>query len=193
MPEFMLNTEGAGAPWYSLDAFTQGFIEAAFFCEVSTLDPDEFFQQEEPNDGNVPSNAGPAEIDRDSFVRIKNFCDEFQQRAAAALAEAYALDYDETQAGRDLYFTRAGHGVGFWSRDELSQSSNQEETDRLTATMRAEGTTPAEWSKLFAQVKALESDLGKRLSDLAGRGEVNLTAYEDENHASGYQVEFYIS
>lgn len=27
--------------------------------------------------------------------------------------------YDETQAGRDYWFTRNGHGVGFWDREQL--------------------------------------------------------------------------
>lgn len=193
MPQFVLNTEGTGAEWESLDAFTKGFIEAAFFSEVSTLDPSDFFQQEEPNDGSVPSVAGPAEIDRDSMVAIKNFCDEFQRRAAAVLSEAYESDYDETQAGRDLYFTRAGHGVGYWSRDELSRPRDAEEVQRLQSIMRAEGTTPAEWSRLNDQVKALRADIGARLSELAGRGEISLDAYEDRSHASGFQVSFYIS
>jgi hypothetical protein len=193
MSEFVLNTEGTGADWESLDAFTQGFIEAAFFSEVSTLDPSDFFQQEEPNDGSVPCIAGPAEIDRDSFCRIKDFCDEFQKRAAAVLQEAYESDYDESQAGRDLYFTRAGHGVGYWSRDELSRPRDPEEVKRLQAIMRAESTTPAEWSRLNDQVKALKEDIGARLSELAGRGEINLDAYEDESHSSGFQVYFYIS
>lgn len=164
MPEFVLNTEGAGAPWLSLDAFTQGFIEAAFFSDSSCYSSAEFFTPEAQGrvhegqaDGSVPNDAGPAEIDRDSFVLIKNFCDEFQQRAAAVLAEAYESDYDETQAGRDLYFTRAGHGVGYWSREQL----------------------PAH--------------VGTKLSEMAGRGEINLDAYEDESHASGFQVSFYIS
>lgn len=45
MSEFILNTEGVGAPWLSLDAFTQGFIEAAFFSETSHLDPSDFFSE----------------------------------------------------------------------------------------------------------------------------------------------------
>jgi len=164
MPEFVLNTEGAGAPWLSLDAFTQGFIEAAFFSESSCYSSADFFTPEAQErvregqaDGSTPDDAGPAEIDRDSFCLIKNFCGEFQQRAAAALSEAYESDYDESQAGRDLYFTRAGHGVGYWSRDQLPEA------------------------------------IGARLSELAGCGEINLDAYEDESHASGFQVSFYIS
>jgi len=45
-------------------------------------------------------------------------------------------DYDEAQAGRDFWFTRCGHGVGFWDRgfietyasdaaDSLSEAANK--------------------------------------------------------------------
>lgn len=165
MPEFILNTEGAGAPWHSLDTFTKGFIEAAFFSENSHMDADEFFSPEGQHkvtegqsDGNIPDDSSVADIDSDSFVLIKNFCDEFQARAADLLKLAYERGYDESQAGRDLYFTRAGHGVGYWDRD------------------------------------VLESDgLGNKLSEAAGRGEINLTAYEDERATlSNYFIEFYI-
>lgn len=164
MPEFILNTEAAGAPFLNLDAFTQGFIEAAFFCETSQYPSDEFFGPEAQeavtegtSDGNIPSDSYVGDIDATSFVAIKNFCDEFQAKAQKSLELAYERDYDETQAGRDLYFTYAGHGTGYWDRDVLKNR-----------------------------------DLGQHLSDLCGRGEINLSAYQSDKVASGFQIEFYI-
>lgn len=214
MPEFVLNTEGAGAPWHSLDAFTQGFIEAAFFCESSCYDAAKFFTddaqeavREGQSDGSIPSDSSVSDIDRDSFCLIKDVCYNFQSQNAALLQEAYSAhwrraaiaegwtrnahngyfvapighetrmadydswqdlceceglepgeSYDETQAGRDLYYTRAGHGVGYWDRE------------------------------------ALEADgLGERLSNAAGRGEINLDAYQDEAAGNGFLISFYIA
>lgn len=200
MSEFILNTEGAGAPWYSLDAFTQGFIEAAFFCESSCYDAAEFFTDEAQEavregqaDGSIPSDSSVSDIDRDSFCLIKDICDKFQTDNAALLQEAYACDYDEEQAGRDLYYTRAGHGVGYWSREELQAPSDADEYARLTAIMRAEGTTPDEWAALSSQIKALKSDIGERLSSAAGRGEINLDAYQDDAAGNGFLISFFIS
>ena len=36
--------------------------------------------------------------------------------AWAGLSDIY--DFDREQAGRDLWYTRNGHGVGFWDRDD---------------------------------------------------------------------------
>jgi hypothetical protein len=48
------------------------------------------------------------------------FPEKAEELAAADLLElAYARDYTEEQAGRDFWFTRQGHGTGFWDRDEL--------------------------------------------------------------------------
>jgi hypothetical protein len=213
MPEFILNTDGAGGPWESLDAFTQGFIEAAFFSETACMDSAEFFTDagqervsEGQSDGNIPSGSSVADIDSDSFARIKDFCDAFQAKAGDLLQEAYSAhwrtaalkagwsrnshngyfvgpvgaatrmadydswqelceceeietgdEYDDSQAGRDLYFTYAGHGVGYWDRDQLDSDN-----------------------------------LGNRLSDACGRGEINLTAYQSDKPASGFLIEFYI-
>jgi hypothetical protein len=37
---------------------------------------------------------------------------------------AYARDYDPEQAGCDYWFTRNGHGVGFWDRDALDDQKD---------------------------------------------------------------------
>lgn len=167
MTEFVLNTDGAGAPWHGLDAFTQGFIEAAFFSETSCFDSSEFFTDEAQErisegqaDGEIPNDASVSDIDVDSFAKVKNYCDKFQSDNAELLQEAYAArdglngEYDEVQAGRDLYFTHAGHGVGYWDRGL--------------------------------------GDIGDKLSTAAGRGEINLSAYQSDAHESGFLIEIAI-
>jgi hypothetical protein len=202
MPEFILNTDGATADnWHNLDSFTQGFIEAAFFSDSSCFDSSEFFGDEAQErvregqaDGSIPNDAGPSDIDAESLAKVKAFCAAFQTRAADVLTEAYEREYDETQAGRDLYFTYAGHGVGYWDRDALkANDADLEEYERLTAVMIANRDNNAKWDEALSARHEVESrGIGKRLSKLCGRGEINLDAYESEESESGFYVSFYI-
>lgn len=114
-----------------LDEFAQGFIEAAFFCNVddfeSRRDWSTPFNQERLAAGEfggaIPHDASTADIDPASLEAVKALCDEFQRKAGTLLAAAYMRpDYDAAQAGRDLYFTRAGHGVGYWDRPQLGDT-----------------------------------------------------------------------
>jgi hypothetical protein len=56
---------------------------------------------------------------RDAFCAIMNAGEEFVSKAAGVgiVIDALSLEQQE-QAGRDLWFTRQGHGTGFWDRDE---------------------------------------------------------------------------
>lgn len=144
MPEFILETAG-GVPlpdlpsglashyWGSLDDFTQGYIEALFFIsEASGIDREEFAtaayqarMDEGRADGCLPGDTGFADLSPDALAGIIKDCAEFQRAAAAPLAAAYGGswdgaakwgDYGPENGGRDLWFTRNGHGVGFWDR-----------------------------------------------------------------------------
>jgi hypothetical protein len=56
----------------------------------------------------------------EAMAEAKTDCAGFQSSFASLLRQAYAsksVDYDETRAGADFWFTRNGHGVGFWDRD----------------------------------------------------------------------------
>jgi hypothetical protein len=108
MPEFILDhgSPEAARTYSQLDWFTQGYIEAMFFTDASSAD-----------DGDL-ENATVAEIAPEFLASIVATCQCFQKEAAALLDQAYnEHDYDESQAGRDYWFTRNGHGVGFWDRD----------------------------------------------------------------------------
>ena len=153
MPEFILNTDGTGAPWENLSTFAQGFIEALFFSETAPgVAASEWFDPENLEgvtqgtvDGVLPCDSSVAELDADAFAKIKDHCDTFETANATLLARAYETGYDESQAGRDLYFTHAGHGVGYWDRAEL------------------------------------DGGLGDELSDAAGCGEYSLFYYQTPN------------
>src|SRR6266702_4385630 len=110
MPEFILDygsTEAARA-YNALDEFTQGYIEAMFFTDAS-----------DPDDGDL-EHATVAELAPSALHDIVTDCTAFQNSHREDLNEAieigalYADAYDLKAAGRDFWFTRNGHGVGFW-------------------------------------------------------------------------------
>lgn len=112
MPEFHLDTTGvvtAHTPQFAylkfsdLDAFTQGYIEALFFTNASN-----------PDDGELEGKAF-VDLAPESLLDILKDCRGF--------VEAYAgwwhtYEATDEQAGRDFWFTRNGHGCGFWDRDQ---------------------------------------------------------------------------
>lgn len=134
MPQFQLDTSGSvekvgddyapddnrsPAPgqvigwrsWGELDAFTQGYIEALFFTWPE--DEGDFI-------GGITSPAF-GDLAPEALASIIADCREFQDGDAfKAFADWRAgCDGDEAtddQAGRDFWFTRCGHGVGFWDR-----------------------------------------------------------------------------
>lgn len=102
MPKF--HSDAAIAAGAELDAFTAGYIEAIYFTETG--------DSEQPD--------SEIEMSAEAIATAVAACTEFQTANAGILAEAYArIGYDETRAGHDLWYTRNGHGVGYWSRDEL--------------------------------------------------------------------------
>jgi hypothetical protein len=138
MPEFQL--EGASEPDFrALDSFTQGYIEALFFTSegpgVSTREfKTKVYQkrlEEGQADGQLPGDVGFPDLAPETLARIVADCKGFQERNAALLQEAYDTDdYEAEQAGRDFWFTRNGHGVGYWDRKALEVNGIG---DRLSA------------------------------------------------------------
>lgn len=105
MPEFQLS--GAHAPTFkSLSYFAQGYIEALFFTN-------------EGNEDGELGSAGFCDMAPETVARIVADCEAFQRACGPLLEEAYERDYAEIQAGRDFWFTRCGHGVGYWDRTQL--------------------------------------------------------------------------
>lgn len=113
MPEFILDhgdTEHFKL-FHSLDSFTQGYIEAAFFTSTGDLvawHGDESLET-----------ATTAEIAPTALAAIVADCERWQKEHADTLQEAYETEtgYDAHRAGNDYWYTRNGHGTGFWDRD----------------------------------------------------------------------------
>ena len=115
MPEFVLDTagevhgEGAGGIpgyciWADLDTFAQGYIEAMFFTDSG---------DEEGQLGDL----GFSDLAPDTLAAIIRDCAAFQETRAWADALENYSGADETTAGRDFWYTRQGHGCGFWDGD----------------------------------------------------------------------------
>ena len=129
MPEFQMDKEGTvnGMVFADLSLIFQGYVEAMLFTEnspgnsmVDWLD-DEVQEglREGTIDGCIPEDAGWGDIHPESAERMQLDCLNFEVQARDLLAQAYERGYDAAQAGRDFWFTRNGHGVGFWDRKEL--------------------------------------------------------------------------
>ncbi len=125
MPEFVM--EGVLEPdFQALPEIVQGYIEAMFFTNTSNIPMTEFHTPESKrlvaegqSDGDLPSDAGFLDLHPDALKEIKADCGAFHVKARDLLHKAYEGDYDRQQAGRDFWFTRNGHGVGFWDREQL--------------------------------------------------------------------------
>jgi hypothetical protein len=99
-----------------LDAFTIAYIEAIFFtaCEENVGHPDTVAVQQ---------------LADSTLARIVFDCAQFQRRAKTGGYMGGPLILDdlrvapspdcsaETHAGHDFWFTRNGHGTGFWDGD----------------------------------------------------------------------------
>lgn len=180
MPEFILemgNAEHARS-FNALDGFTRGYIEALFFTDEESLCEDSDGEREMPSvvfnmatlesrfDGG--NSFGFADLAAKTLAAIVKDCEAFQRVNSALLEAAYQRDYDAEQAGRDFWFTRNGHGVGYWDRDQLENDS--EEYESLTAEMVAASKSGdnAAWSAACAKRSALKAEsLGEKLSKAA--------------------------
>jgi len=103
VPEFILDLGNATDSFSKLDEFTQGYVEAMFFTSIDT-DEDLFL-------------ASYDEIAPMTLYALVADCESFQNDNFQCLALAYDTGYTKENAGRDYWYTRNGHGVGFWDRD----------------------------------------------------------------------------
>jgi hypothetical protein len=142
--EFNLNTAGAVGAYAALADFDQGYVQALFFTSnAPQVDWEEFESEEHQDamregtaDGVCPESAGFADLDPESVKSITADCAAFREQAADLLALAYARGYSEEQAGMDFWYTRNGHGVGYWDRQELDAESLG---DKLSAVAKTFG------------------------------------------------------
>lgn len=124
MPEFVM--EGRDHAARAESEFVFGFIEAMFFTETSpAFESSEWFTDERraaseagQADGELPGDVGYTDLHPDALEAIRRDCDTFWILNRDTLESACEFGgYDMAQAGRDYWFTRNGHGVGYWDRD----------------------------------------------------------------------------
>lgn len=104
MPEFILRDEHreGQVEFGKLPEFVQGYIEAMFFTESG-----------EPQDPIKPYHAY-SNMSDGALNRILEDCNAFFQHD---MVISDIGDADMRGAGRDFWYTRNGHGTGFWCRD----------------------------------------------------------------------------
>lgn len=88
-----------------MDTFTRSYIQTILWAEMDHADE----QGGEP----LERNYGPEDFAPEALARIVSDCARFQERAGDLINEP---DH-RGDAGADFWFTRAGHGVGFWDGD----------------------------------------------------------------------------
>lgn len=176
MPAFEMNGKHLPA-FRALDSFTQGYIEAMFFTEC---EPGANADSHDPETQSaLHGECGFVDLAPEALARIVAHCAAFQASNAELLEIAYERDYDSEQAGRDFWFTRNGHGVGYWDRKALEPDSAEYEV--LTAEMIANRGDNAAWGAALAKRKQLSTEsIGERLSDAARKaGEVYVYLGDD--------------
>ena len=156
MPEFHLDTSGAvcvlGTPafnpvtrnalclWSDLSHIARGYIEALFFTETEgSIEAGTF----DPETGSaLPEEAGFSSLAPGAVSRAITDCAAFEASPAwqAFLASEAWYDQDEAQCGRNLWYTRNGHGCGFWDGDYPEPHASA-----LTGAAKALGETWACW------------------------------------------------
>lgn len=120
MPQYVMPLTDHDA-WNALSPFEKGYVECALFCGVERKEGDPLADSDKRYD------AAFDEIDADTLAKMRKDCARFQRDARVLLADAYNRSdkygpYDEVRAGHDFWYTRNGHGVGFWDRCCLNAS-----------------------------------------------------------------------
>jgi hypothetical protein len=102
----------------SLDDFTEAYLEAAFFTDITPdiADGNEALQDQ-------LDSCTVYDLHCRTFQEQIAECVKFQHGCAVPLALAYAggngespVIYNEAMAGHDFWLSRNRHGAGFWDR-----------------------------------------------------------------------------
>ena len=155
MPEFHLDTGGAvdaapgsgltGAIHFhdDLDAFTQGYLEALFFTsqgdgEPGTDNESGLWVESEDEPGLWSNEFGFSDLAPETLAAIIADCAKFQASPAYQAVQGAddqseypdnAPSYEcDRHAGRDLWYTRNGHGCGFWDGDWVGEEHDSDLT-----------------------------------------------------------------
>lgn len=99
MPEFHYGASDTSIMHvrHELTAIVRGYLEAAMFCDAEDIPSSKLFALS-------------------AIARAYGECARFMHDNYDALWAARHTGLTWMQLGRDLWFTRNGHGVGFWDR-----------------------------------------------------------------------------
>lgn len=99
MPEFHYGASDTSIMHvrHELTAMVRGYMEAAMFCDAEDIPSSKLFALS-------------------AIARAYGECARFMHDNYDALWAARHTGLTWMQLGRDLWFTRNGHGVGFWDR-----------------------------------------------------------------------------
>lgn len=89
------------------------YFEAMFWADIDGSD-------------DIKGEYDISDIDKDTIIKIIKELDSFFEKAGDILEKT---DYTHDQACHDFYFTRCGHGVGFWENDHCEELEGQQLTD----------------------------------------------------------------
>ena len=120
MTEFNLPGKESDA-FNRLDDFTQGYVEAAFFTDSN--DPDDSQEKLEF--------ASFDQLDSETITTMVADCARF--RAVLPNAARSEISERQSEAGRDFWYTRNRHGVGYWDGDypEIAAKQLEQESKRF--------------------------------------------------------------
>jgi len=103
MSEFQMPV-GNSEKWSDLPWIVKGYIQAAFFTECNEDHPE-------------LADATFSDISEESLATILVDCALFQNKSVDYLEKACELaGKSEESLGMDFWYTRNGHGVGFWEK-----------------------------------------------------------------------------
>jgi hypothetical protein len=90
-----------------LDRFVGGYVECIFFTDAGP-------------DSDLPEGVCSSHFAPVTVTKIRKDCSDFIHANLGLLQDAWNRDgYSVERSGHDFWFTRNGHGVGFWDRTEL--------------------------------------------------------------------------
>jgi hypothetical protein len=134
--------EHAHGPAAKLPDFQRGYVEAAFFTADPNPGPGEFDLDEADWQALTPQSRALMIISSQRFAEANS---ELIERA---LQEQD--NYDMAQAGRDLYYSRNGHGTGYFARgndklwDDLQETAVKASPQELHFFCRSAGVCQGE-------------------------------------------------
>ena len=142
MPEFQLNANGDGFA----DDFMSGYVEAMFFTNGDTSDDDE----------SLLNGLGTVRLTVAARKRIREDCRKFLGHIMpdGCFVQQWIDRFpgnDYETAGRDFWYTRQGHGCGFWDGDW--RDGDDDIGDDLTTAAKTFGECHVEVSRGWIYVR----------------------------------------